>query len=203
MELLIGLLGAIVGSIIAGVFSLIGSSKSTKTAIKAQKELLFEEFKKNNLDTVNISKRYAKLVEMEIVLWIMYSIHRVNIVERTIENRANTLDFNNNYRLYLDSFIEYLTVEEARLIIELYGLIKKINLNLEKQSYISGNINDELNHSIELLILKAFSKDFLDKYKKIDPNYITRDSVLKELNNETKNLIKKLNEICDNIIYIE
>jgi gas vesicle protein len=202
MELLSGLLGAIIGSIIAGVFSLWGASKSTKTAIKAQKELLLEEFKRTNNEIVNRSKRYAKLVETEIVLWILYSVHRLNIVESTIEKRADTLDFNSNYRLYIDAFIDQLTIDESHLIIELYGLIKKININLENQSYIYSNSNTELNHSMELLILKVFSKEFLDEYKKIDPSYITRDSVLSKLNKETKFLINKLNSISELAIYI-
>lgn len=200
-NLISGLIGAIIGSIIAGLFSFWGATRSTKTTIKAQKELLKEEFDRSNIEMINKRKKYSSFIESEIVMWIDYSVHRINKVISSNEKRAQNLDFNNNYRLYLDTFIDKLTVDESILIMELYGLIKKININLEKQSYVSGDTN-ELIHSIELLILKAFTKEFLDEYKVKDPSLITRDSILLRLNKEAKFLIIKLNELSDNTICV-
>lgn len=170
-------LSAILGAVIGGTFSIIATFIANKNSRHLQTLIIQKEIDRQSSEKNIKTKRYAGLLKIEILSWIELSIFRINEVKSASETRPDNLDFNENYRLYLDSIIEIATFEETKRIMKLYGMAKQISIHLFSHSYINVNNSTpkELTKSCEALIREVFSDEIFNHFMTTDPCSITRD----------------------------
>ena len=199
-NLLSGLIGAVLGGSIAGIGTYIGAKKTTQSNIDIQKEL-FENEQKIRLDEkLSKTRKYSELILIEILSWIEYCILRINIVYSS-NHASKHQDYNKDYRIYMDSFIGKMEYEDINNIIKIYGMIKKVTLNLETLGYQYGD-PIEITLASEILVKELFGEDTYEYYVKLDPTIITQDSMVGKLKIEYLNLLRNLKEISSSDIFL-
>lgn len=199
------LLSGLIGAILGGAISYFGSKAATEKQIKNQNELFNAQLAKQdqNRDLENKSRatKAAALLCVEMINWILSSIRYYNDITRK-DNKFKSLEFNSDYRKYLQEIMNQLEFEEIEKIIQFYGLTEMIHNNLMTNSDSTGNSDSRITGSYHLLMRMCFDDEKITYYNTIDPNEISKSKIIQDLLPPFRELLIHLQSISGKDIKI-
>lgn len=191
-----GLVGTIIGSIIAGIYSYKGSYAATERNIEVQSKLLAEAKELEEEKKHETIRTYAKLIYLDLLTALFEGFQSIKgVVRPTVGSAPPLLPMYQEYGRAITFLSGEFDADELILINRLYGIIEKIRHDIFNLNYIT-NPYDLINFSFTLFETEVFG----EKYSKIvglDGSMITKDYLEYELYGKYKKIFDKLKKLSD------
>lgn len=186
----IGLIGAVIG----GCFSYIGSKSATEDSIKAQTKI-YEHTRELEKRKVYENRRTAaKIIYIDFLNAIFEGFNVVKEQKRQyVGLLPNLLPMNTGYSAVIVSLSGDFNSNDLALINKLYGIMEKIRYDIMQLDYLKGRI-DHIRFGYHILLVEVFG----DKYQEMMQSgldLITKDFIVEQLDRKYKALFESLRSI--------
>lgn len=185
------LVSALVGAIIGGVLSFMGSKSATRENIKEQREVS-ERLK--NEEIINYKKGIANNCEVIYVDFVSAVWESLMIVKEIDENELiPMIPVNKNYAFNVGYVSRKFHTAELIRINKFYGMIEKIRSDFENYDYEKSS-REVVKTSIKVLLHQLY-KEKLTEVFEYDFRMFTIDLALNNLSTDYKLLFQKLKKL--------
>ncbi|BAF60324.1 hypothetical membrane protein [Pelotomaculum thermopropionicum SI] len=191
-----GLIGTIIGSLIAGIYSYKGSKNAAERNIEVQNKVLTEAKELEDEKKREIIKTYAKLIYLDLLTAVFEGFQFLKGVARpNVGNAPPLLPMYHEYGKAITFISSEFNADELTLINKLYGIIEKIRHDIINLNYITNSF-DLIRFNFLLLEVEVFGEKY-SKIMSLDGNMITKDYLIYELHGKYKKIFDKLIELSD------
>lgn len=186
----IGLIGAVIG----GCLSYIGSKKATEDSIKAQTKIYEHTRELEERRAYENRRTAAKIIYIDFLNAICEGFNVVKEQKRQyVGTLPNLLPMNTGYSAVIVSLSGDLNSNDLVLINKLYGIMEKIRYDIMQFNYLLDT-TEHIRLGYSILLVEVFGDKYLDMMQ-YSLNLITKDFIVEQLDSKYKALFERLRSI--------
>ncbi len=186
----------ILGSLVGALCSWIINKNINEKRIKEDYKIIEVNRKYDKICKEKELCNNANIIRLDIITAIFQSIRSLQNKDKE-KNYLYLMPLNKEYSLVVVSLSDKYTLQELSLIYQLYGIIEKVNRDIQVWKVGDNRAYDKVLKGFKSILYKLY-KDNYESILKVNPDMISYEELYNNqyINDDYKEVLKKLDDLC-------
>lgn len=186
----------ILGSLVGALCSWIINKNINEKRIKEDYKIIEVNRKYDKICKEKELCNNANIIRLDIITAIFQSIRSLQNKDKE-KNILYLMPLNKEYSLVVVSLSDKYTLQELSLIYQLYGIIEKVNRDIQVWKVGDNRAYDKVLKGFKSILYKLY-KDNYESILKVNPDMISYEELYNNqyINDDYKEVLKKLDDLC-------
>ncbi|MEI3338094.1 MAG: hypothetical protein V8R02_11700 [Clostridium sp.] len=186
----------ILGSLVGALCSFLINKNINEKRIKEDYKIIEANRKYDKICKEKELCNNANIIRLDIITAIFQSIRSLQNKDKE-KNYLYLMPLHKEYSLVVVSLSDKYTLQELSLIYQLYGIIEKVNRDIQVWKVGDNRAYDKVLKGFKSILYKIY-KDNYESILKVNPDMISYEELYNNeyINADYKEVLKKLDKLC-------